>query len=450
MLEDRPIAHRISDLPPVGTDQELEEMDELVAETVSKIGYGDAFFAWPEAAARRFCELVRVNTGRDPEGTARFLRWMRAETPMRYPALVGVAAFVRERLAKGEHGLSRQLVDGVLQRADDPGHLLAYWLSTYGRIPKPVKRGVADAVVRLYDEEALWRYDSDARHIESPRFIGTSGGVRTRRPLRFRDVIALTHPVAADEKQAEVFRRARGRTPGPNGRAGRDKLRTLDRQGWDWLVSTMSVPGLLANLRLFDSVSIPFETAMTVAARIAQPGEGIRPMRYAAAWKAVTTDRWRPALAAGAARSLRQIPEIPGRTLVAISPDTAEGAAFGLSLAQRCASVEVQAVGGEPFDVQRGESPLHALIRWQAADRRPARDARYESLGKGDHDRVVYISRWVHEPGEADVDVPMYLWQTGDPRRQVRDEAPAGNKTVFYGICDASFDAIPIMEGAYR
>ena len=39
----------------------------------------------------------------------------------------------------------------VLQRADEPGELLAYWLAAHGRaVPKPVKRGVADAAVRLY------------------------------------------------------------------------------------------------------------------------------------------------------------------------------------------------------------------------------------------------------------------------------------------------------------
>ncbi|MGW7465173.1 alpha/beta fold hydrolase [Streptomyces xantholiticus] len=44
----------------------------------------------------------------------------------------------------------------VLQRADEPGELLGYWTARYGRrIPKPVKRGIADAVQRLYDERSL-------------------------------------------------------------------------------------------------------------------------------------------------------------------------------------------------------------------------------------------------------------------------------------------------------
>jgi hypothetical protein len=419
-------------------------MDELVAETLRNVGFGDAFFAWPAGAAKRFDELVRAGTGRDPESTARFLVWLRAETPMRYPALVGAAAFVSERLARGEHGLSRQLISRVLRRADDPGQLLAYWVSVHGAIPKPVKRGVADAVARLYDEEAANQYDTDAYHVEAPRFTGMAmalhGGVRTPKPLRFRDVIALTHPVVPNQ---EVFGSAKRRL-------GRRELRRLDRQAWDKLVAAMPVPDLLANLRLFDEASIPFETAMTVAARIADREEvkGIRPMRFVAAWNAISSSRWRPALATGAANSVQGIPEIPGSTLVMIAPDTAEGAAFGLVLAQRCASAQVQSTRGKPFELAPGESPLHALIRWQATNAGRDPESQYTVVRPGGHDRVVFISTELSDPADAAVTVPMYLWQTENPSRHEIEHEPVPNKHVFYGVSDAAFDAIPIMEGA--
>jgi hypothetical protein len=419
-------------------------MDELVAETLRNVGFGDAFFAWPAGAAKRFDELVRAGTGRDPEGTARFLVWLRAETPMRYPALVGAAAFVSERLARGEHGLSRQLISGVLRRADDPGQLLAYWLSVHGALPKPVKRGVADAVARLYDQEAAEQYDTDAYHVEAPRFTGMAmalrGGVRTPKPLRFWDVIALTHPAVPYQ---EVFR-------SPKRRLGRRELRTLDRPAWDRLIAAMPVPDLLANLRLFDEASIPFETAMTVAARIADRNEvkGTRPMRFVAAWNAISSSRWRPALATGAAHSAHDIPEIPGSTLVMIAPDTAEGAAFGLVLAQRCVRAQVQSTRGEPFELAQGESPLHALIRWQATNSGRDPERQYEAVRQQDHDRVVFISTEVSDAADAEVTVPMYLWQTENPRWLAEDDEPAPDKHVFYGVSDAAFDAIPVMEGA--
>ena len=53
------------------------------------------------------------------------------------------------------------MVAAALQRADEPGEALAYWTSRYGRaIPKPVKRGIADAARRLYTQFTLLRYDT--------------------------------------------------------------------------------------------------------------------------------------------------------------------------------------------------------------------------------------------------------------------------------------------------
>src|SRR5690606_19675474 len=60
----------------------------------------------------------------------------------------------------------------------------------HGRaVPKPVKRGIADAVRRLYNERSLLKYDSDAR------------------AFRFADVIELTHPAPAPDKpwQGDLF-----------------------------------------------------------------------------------------------------------------------------------------------------------------------------------------------------------------------------------------------------
>ncbi|MEU6153777.1 hypothetical protein ABZ816_27625 [Actinosynnema sp. NPDC047251] len=70
---------------------------------------------------------------------------------MRTGSVVGAAEFVRARLDAARDGLpvddsvtSRSVVDSVLQHADEPGELLAYWTTRYGRaIPKPVKRGGA-------------------------------------------------------------------------------------------------------------------------------------------------------------------------------------------------------------------------------------------------------------------------------------------------------------------
>ena len=85
----------------------------------------------------------------DPEWTAGLLGWLRGEGNLRTASIVGAAEYVRARLDAGatDGPSNRQVIASVLQRPDEPGELLAYWTATYGRnVPKPVKRGVADAV----------------------------------------------------------------------------------------------------------------------------------------------------------------------------------------------------------------------------------------------------------------------------------------------------------------
>ena len=102
----------------------------------------------------RFQQLVGKVTVEDPDWARRMISWLRNEAQMRAASLVAAAEYVK---SGGESG--RQVVSAVLQRADEPGEMLAYWHQRYGRrVPKPVKRGVADAVVRLYSERAALKY----------------------------------------------------------------------------------------------------------------------------------------------------------------------------------------------------------------------------------------------------------------------------------------------------
>jgi hypothetical protein len=67
----------------------------------------------------------------------------------------------------------------------------AYWTSRYGRrIPKPVKRGIEDAVGSLYTERSLLKYDTASKG------------------YRFGDVIELVHPAPAKVWQGDLFKHA--------------------------------------------------------------------------------------------------------------------------------------------------------------------------------------------------------------------------------------------------
>ncbi|WP_341719836.1 TROVE domain-containing protein [Micromonospora sp. FIMYZ51] len=144
----------------------------------------------------RYEQLVRHLAVTDPQWTGAFLRWLRADGNMRSASLVGALEAAKAMVAAGIPG-SRAIVAEVLQRADEPGEALAYWTGRYGRaIPKPVKRGIADAVLRLYTERSLLKYDTASKG------------------FRFGDVIDLVHPVADAPWRGDLFKFALDRRHG--------------------------------------------------------------------------------------------------------------------------------------------------------------------------------------------------------------------------------------------
>src|SRR2546427_4954473 len=119
----------------------------------------DSFYERAAARDARFVALVHEVTGANPSFVAAFVPYLRASMLMRTAAIVMAAEYVA---AGGANG--RRVIAGALQRADEPAEMLGYWLTMHGRnIPMPVKRGIADAVVRLYTERAALRYDGLSR-----------------------------------------------------------------------------------------------------------------------------------------------------------------------------------------------------------------------------------------------------------------------------------------------
>ena len=399
---------------------------ELFLLAVSNMVGEDTFYETAANRDDRYRTLVRAATVADPEWTVRFLRWLRQEVNLRSASLVGAAEFVRARLDAGEAGLSRQVVDSVLQRADEPGELLAYWTAAYGRaVPKPVKRGIADALGRLYHERALLKWDSDARG------------------FRFGDVIDLVHPAPGQAGQGALFEHAIDRRhnrdnpipaslsvlrthaelmawPIEERRAlfdSPDAVGTLRAAGmtwesvagwlqgpltaavWEALIPVMGYQALLRNLRNlrnFDQAGVRDEVAATVAAKLADPAEVARsrqlPMRFLSAYRSAPSLRWSWALEQAIVHSLANVPALAGRTLVLIDTSGSmrggfsrhtsllrwdAAAVFGLALAQRCANADVVSfsAGGvwqdqtfaasRVFDQTEGESMLAAVRRWE-------------------------------------------------------------------------------------
>ncbi|WP_344590423.1 hypothetical protein [Actinomadura vinacea] len=409
-------------------------------------------------------------------------------------ALVGAAAFAHERLAAGLPGMSRQVIDSVLRRGDDPGLFLAYWTGAYGRaLPKPVKRGLADAVTRLYDERSLLAHDTGHPDLSVPgslltarTFPSSHFTAPTPAPYRFGDVIELVHPRARDQRQADLFRHALDRRRHPRReipaslslvhrhrglldghppmaddtvpltdlgftwrRAGGMLRRPLGRADWERLIPSMPLDDLVRCLTHFDEAPISFETAMTVASRLADPAAiraaGILPLRLAAARRAVAHQRWVPFLERAAAYGLAALPRIPGRTLLVLDHTSDTAAVFGLTFAQCCETADIVTAEGKPFSVVPGESPLHGLPRWRSCDLPgvplACRSAVQSSFAG--HDRVVVAYEHAQNPAEMDVPAPVYSWAlSGAPA------VPSRDRLLFGGLSDAAYPVIPWIEAA--
>jgi hypothetical protein len=483
---------------------------ELFLLAVSNMVGEDTFY---EAAADRddrYRTLVRAATQSDPEWTVKFLRWLRQDANLRSASIVGAAEFVRARLDAGEAGLSRQVVGSVLQRADEPGELLAYWTSAYGRaIPKPVKRGVADAVARLYHERSLLKWDSDARG------------------FRFADVLDLVHPTPGFAGQGALFEHAIDRRhdrdkpipanltvlrhhaelmamPIERRRALFDSPDAVDilraagmtwesvagwLQGpltarvWEALIPVMGYLALLRNLRNFDQAGVSDDVAAAVAAKLADPAEVARsrqlPMRLLSAYRSAPSLRWSWALERAIGHSLANVPALPGRTLVLVDTSGSmrggfsrdgslmrwdAAAVFGLALAERCAQADVVSFSaantwqGRTFPASRvfalraGESLLAAVRRWDEGGYFIGGGTDTVGAVRGHfagHDRVVILTDEQASYGNVDealpADVPLFTWNLAGYRY---GHAPSGvrNCYAFGGLTDVGFRLIPLLE----
>lgn len=459
----------------------------------------DTFYETAAVRDGRYQALVRKMAVKDPDWTAAFLGWLRGpEANMRTASLVGAAEFAKARLDAGEHGVSRQVISSVLQRADEPGEMLAYWTSNYGRtIPKPVKRGIGDAVTRLYNQRSLLKYDTDSKG------------------YRFGDVIDLTHPTAGAAWQHDLFTHALDRrhnrgnpipesltilrgndtfrqmsAAGINGAAERGELadvlagagvtwEQLSVYGawtaarWEAVIPSMGYMALLRNLRNFDQAGVSDKVAATVAAKLSDPDEVARsrqfPFRFLSAYEAAPSLRWGHALDVALGHALKNLPDLPGRTLILIDTsgsmtDRVSGnstmtrvkaaAVLGVALGVRLggnADIYGFATGEFQHAVKKGASTITEIDRFvnqvgkvgHGTDIAGAVRRQYNG-----HDRVFILSDMQTQTGgitaPIPANVPVYGFNLGGYRPAAYALGP--NRHEFGSLTDSTFRLVPLLE----
>lgn len=310
----------------------------------------DSFHETADVRDARLNELVAAVSG-DIDGVlwlTGFIRFLRSTANLRTVALVIAAQAVYARLSSGRTGGNRLLVSTALQRADEPGEFLAYWNATFttrpaGRnapLPKPVRRGVADAVLRLYTERAVLKYDtaskgirfSDVLRAVHPEpvvqwqkdlfaFITKGGELAPTLPmLRSRKILDTLDPAARRSITAGELIEAgftwESYSAWING--------PMDAAAWETVIPTMGYMALLRNLRNFDAAGISRAKARWVEDVLTDPDQVARsrqlPLRFLSAYRATKDARvvsaWAPVIEQALNLSVGNVPELPGRTLI--------------------------------------------------------------------------------------------------------------------------------------
>lgn len=484
-----------------GAGYERDPKSELFLLAVGGFWGMDSFYEKGVARDERFKNLIHTVAKSDPEWLARFLPWLRREANMRTAAIVGAVEFAKVYKAPAIpelRGLGRTTIDNVLVRADEPGEMIGY----VGRkIPKPIKRGIADAVGRLYNERNTLKYDT-ASH-----------------GFRFGDVLELVHASPAKPYQTHLFKYLIDR------RHGRGDVREVSRLGmidanqrirnfvaegnfghlldalwleragftwedvlslagdkvskkelWEAIIPSMGYMALLRNLRNFDQAGVDTETYSAVALKLVDPDEVARsrqlPMRFLSAYRAVNNSRWLWPLEQALQLSLNNVPEFSGRTLILIDTSGSMGQAFGndtelrmwdaaamfgIALALRCEHADVVSFSNHTkvFPVAPGSSLLRNLEKFKTSYFLNGGTQTAEAVTKHyqGHDRVIILTDEQANRAAGGRDVLASV-----PHNKVAvtfnlaghrvGHAPSGSDTriTIGGLSDQAFKLLPILE----
>lgn len=453
---------------------------ELFLLAVSNMVGEATFYENADQRDSRFEQLVHQVAVEDIDWLSRFIPWLRLEANMRSASLVAAAEAIKARLAAGLAGDNRTLIDAACQRPDEPGELLAYWTSRHGRaLPKPVKRGVADAVQRLYTERALLKYDTASKG------------------YRFGDVIDLVHPSPADDKarwQGDLFayaldrrhnrdndipaalatvieherlmavpvdrRRAFLGRPDVHERLNRAGMTwealagwlqgPMDAQAWSAVIPSMGVMALCRNLRNFDEAGVPDAVAEQVAVKISDPDVVARsrmfPFRFWAAYKHAPSLRWAHPLEKALTASLANVPALTGRTLILVDrspsmfpgygfstpnksdiPLAEQAAVFGAAVALRAETPTLVEFGGasNPIQVPKGGSVLRLIEKFTQIDGTDIPSAIKRHFAG--HDRVIVITDEQTRAGY----LPSNMWRNGGMQETAIDDLIPANVPLY-------------------
>ena len=462
---------------------------ELFLLAVTNLVGEDTFYESGKQRDSRFRELVRKVWMDDPGWIARFVPYLRNDLFLRSAPIVMALEAVKVARETSAGGVNlRDMVNSAMRRADEPAEALAYWLTTYGkRIPMPVKRGIGDAAVRLYNERSVLKYDSAGAAVRMADVLELTHPDTTDNPL-FRYLIDRRHnrdelkldelPMIAnraywDGLSSEEFRKqlveADVLVAGGTWEWASSKYGKLDAAFWEKMIPSMGYMALLRNLRNFDDVGVSEAAREAVIAKLSDPEQVANsmqlPLRFYNAYREARGFHWAPALETALNLSLANVPTFPGRTLVLVDTSSSmfssfsqRGTAqryelagiFGATIATRGDKVDLVEYGTDSafLSFRKGDPVLRIVD--QLTNRGGTETWGALSRHFAGHDRVVIVTDEQAHPGygyRAMPDVPIYTFNVAGYRA---GHAPSGegNLHTFGGLTDAGFRMIRLIEQA--
>lgn len=496
-----------------GAGYAYEAKSELFLLAVSSFFNQKKFYETAKSADARFTNLVKQITQADPAWMLGFITWLRGPGNMRTSAVVAsveAALVAKADLQPGSDlGMARQLAQAGIGRADEIGEAVAYFQSVHKskRLPKPVKRGLADAYVKLVNEysavkwgggdKAAWTLGQLANILHpkagSPwqadlfgylvaKEYGDVEVPETLTRIRLRNSLLAWVPdmrrdfIRTNTAAAQVLKDAgmtwealAGWLQGP-----------MDAKAWEAIIPSMGYMALLRNLRNFDEAKISNASAAYVMAKLANEAEVKRskqfPFRFLAAHRAAPHGRWHAPLSMALDACLANIPVLPGRTLVMVdtsgSMDMAfsdhsemrnwdAAAMFGIALGKAAEGVDGAHVDivsystrEAQFKLTKGADLLSEMTRWQASYNQRGGTDTWGSTSRmyRGHDRVIILTdEQANYHPLADRVVPadkhVFTFNLAGHRA---GHAPTGKfRHSFGGLTDACFPLIASIEQAH-
>jgi hypothetical protein len=243
------------------------------------------FYEDAQARASRARALTAALTASDPGFITALVADLRSSQRLRTAAItVAVDATV------AGHPDAQELFAAALLRADDPVAALSYFNATYSSpVPQGLRKGLADAATRLYNQQSTLAYDR-------ARTTSVDGATDSALRARFRDVIRVAHPTPSDPTQSTLFAYLAGGAKALTD----DQATALPHLARVKRLQTLSPPERAEVLTRSHAAATAALAAGYVSSQAAVSEAGVLPWRDLAAW-VPKSDEYRAARAAATA-----------------------------------------------------------------------------------------------------------------------------------------------------